>query len=65
MLMCVVPSAKGQGCMNVFGSSGILEGSDDALEAWRMAAEGVIVDDACVVEVGICPLVVCVDGNFG
>jgi hypothetical protein len=27
------------------GSSGILEGSDDALEAWRMAVEGIIVDD--------------------
>jgi hypothetical protein len=30
-----------------------------------MAAKGIIVDDVCVKEVGSCPQVVCVDGNFG
>jgi hypothetical protein len=29
-----------------------------------MAMKGLIADDACVVEVGSCPQVVCVDGNF-
>ncbi len=57
--------ARCQGGTNVFGSSGILEGSDDALEASRMAAQGVITDDACIVKVGSCPQMVCVDGNFG
>jgi hypothetical protein len=37
--------------MNIFGGSGILEGLNDALEAWRMAAECVVIDDACIVEV--------------
>ena len=44
----------------MFVSSGILERSDNALEAWRMAAKGIIIDDACVIEVGSCPQVVCV-----
>jgi hypothetical protein len=51
--------------MDVFGSIGILEVLGSALEAWRMASKGVIVDNACVVEVGSCPQVVCVNGNFG
>jgi hypothetical protein len=41
--------------MNVFGSGGILGGFNDVLEALRMAAESVIVDDALVVEVCGCP----------
>jgi hypothetical protein len=57
--------ARCQGHTNVFGSIGILEGLDYALEAWRMALKGVIIDNACVVEVGNCPQVVCVNGNFG
>ena len=40
--------------MNVFGSGGILEGFDDVLEALRMAAESVIIDDALIVEVCGC-----------
>ena len=44
----------------MFGSSGILERSDNASKAWRMAAKGVIVDDVCVIEVGSFPQVVCV-----
>jgi hypothetical protein len=42
-----------------------MEGLDDTSKAWRIAAEGIIVDDACIVEVGSCPQVVCVDGIFG
>jgi hypothetical protein len=30
-----------------------------------MAAQDVIVDDACIVKIGGCPQMVCVDGNFG
>ncbi len=56
--------ARCQGCTNVFGSIEILEGLDYALEAWRMASKGVIVDNACIVKVGSCPQVVCVNGNF-
>jgi hypothetical protein len=41
--------------MNVIGSGGIPEGFDDVLEALRMAAESVIVDDALVIEVLGCP----------
>ncbi len=36
--------------MNVFGSGGILKIFDDVLEALRMAAKSVIVDDALVVK---------------
>ncbi len=57
--------AQCQGRTNVFGSIGILEGLDYASEAWRMASKGVIVDNVCLVKVGSCPQVVCVNGNFG
>ncbi len=30
-----------------------------------MAVKGVIIDDACVIEVGSCPQAVCADGDFG
>ena len=51
--------------LNVFSSSWILERSDNAAEAWRMAGKGVIIDDVCVFKVSSCPQVVCADGNFG
>jgi len=54
-----------RGHPNVFASSGILERSGNASEAWRMTAKGIIVDDVYVNEVGSCPQVVFVDGNFG
>ncbi len=47
--------ARCQGFTNVFGSGGNLEGFNDVLEALRMAAESVIVDDALVVEDCGCP----------
>ncbi len=53
-----------QGHTNVFHRNGMLEESYDVLKAWRMAAEGLIVDDVCIVKVDSCPQVVCVDGNF-
>ena len=40
---------------NIFGGSEVFEGLNDALKAWRMAAKGVIIDDACVVEVNSRP----------
>jgi hypothetical protein len=50
-----VHSAQCQGLTNVFGSGGILEGSNYVSEALRVAAESIVVDDAFVVEVRGCP----------
>ncbi len=50
-----VRGAQCQGLTNVFGSGGNLEGFNDVLEALRMAAERVIVDDVLVVEDCGCP----------
>ena len=44
-----------QGRTNIFGDSEVFEGLNDALKAWRMAAKGVIIDDARVVEVNSRP----------
>ncbi len=41
-----VYGARCQGRTKVIGSIGILEGLDFALEAWRMASNGVIIDNA-------------------
>ncbi len=49
----------------MFGNSGILMGFDEVTKAWRMAAEDLVGDDACVVKIGGCPQVECVVGNFG
>ena len=38
-------SAQCQGLTNVFGSGGILEGSNYVSEALRVAAESIVVDD--------------------
>ena len=43
--------ARCQGRTNIFGSSEVFEGLNDASKAWRMAAKGVIIDDARVVKV--------------
>ncbi len=49
--------ARCQGRTNIFGSSGseVFEGLNDASKAWRMAAKGVLIDDARVVEVNSRP----------
>ena len=47
--------ARCQGRTNIFGGSEVFEGLNDASKAWRMAAKGVIIDDACVVEVNSRP----------
>ena len=60
-----VCGARCQGLLNVFGSGGILEGSDDVSKAWRVVVESFVDDDACIVKVGSCQQVECVDGNFG
>ena len=44
-----------QGHTNIFGGSEVFEGLNDASKAWRMAAKGVIIDDARVVEVNSRP----------
>ena len=49
-MWCPVPGAH-----DIFGGSGILEGLNDASEAWMMTAKDIIVDDACVVKVDSCP----------
>jgi hypothetical protein len=47
--------ARCHGRTNIFGGSEIFEGLNDALKTWRMAAKGVVIDDARVVEVNSCP----------
>jgi len=47
--------ARCQGRTNIFGGSEVFEGLNDASKAWRMAAKGVIIDDASVVEVNSRP----------
>jgi hypothetical protein len=47
--------ARCQGRTNIFGGSEIFEGLNDASKTWRMAAKGVIIDDARVVEVNSRP----------
>ena len=47
--------ARCQGHTNIFGGSEVFEGLNDASKAWRMAAKGVIIDDARVVKVNSRP----------
>ena len=47
--------ARCQGRTNIFGGSEVFEGLNDASKAWRMAAKGVIIDDARIVEVNSRP----------
>ena len=47
--------ARCQGRTNVVGGSEVFEGLNDASKAWRMAAKGIIIDDARVVEVNSRP----------
>ena len=47
--------ARCQGRTNIFGGSEVFEGLNDASKAWRMAVNGVIIDDARVVEVNSRP----------
>ena len=47
--------ARCQGRTNIFGGSEVFEVLDDVSKAWGMAAEGVVIDDARVVEVGSRP----------
>ena len=47
--------ARCQGRTNIFGGSEVFEGLDDVSKAWGMAAEGVVIDDARVVEVNSRP----------
>ena len=44
-----------QGRTNIFGGSEVFEGLNDASKAWRMAAKGVIIDDAHIVKVNSHP----------
>ena len=43
--------ARCQGRTDIFSGSEVFEGLNDASKAWRMAAKGIIIDDAHVVEV--------------
>ena len=47
--------ARCQGRTKIFGGSEVFEGLNDASKAWRMAAKGIIIDDARVVEVNSRP----------
>ena len=47
--------AQCHGRTNIFGGSEVFEGLNDASETWRMAAKGIIIDDARIVEVNSHP----------
>ena len=47
--------ARCQGRTNISGGIEVFEGLNDASKAWRMAAKGIIIDDACVAEVNSRP----------
>ncbi len=47
--------ARCQGRTDIFGGSEVFEGLNDVSKAWRMAAKGIVIDDACVVEVNSRP----------